>query len=199
MKLKTMLAVFDEISRIVADPMPRRRAFRLAIGTVVGSTVAAALPRRLTAPGNLECENRGLAYGCKPNTTGGTCCGNCSDGHVWATSSVFAHVARPATLCAFRHQSAAASSAAVKKRVCAELKSMVFVAARQTRTAAKGRYTAAQIRSFRYVANTLVMARTAVALATSLNVVVPALATTDVALKAKYVAVLTWAMSDAAI
>ena len=64
---------FDETARILATPMPRRKAFRLIAGALTAAVVAAIGSRPVSAqcpPGQTVCGKGKNAICCPPNT----CC-----------------------------------------------------------------------------------------------------------------------------
>jgi hypothetical protein len=70
-----MDTLFDEVSRILAQPKPRRATLRLVVGTAVTAAVGAVLPGSALAWNTVKCGNNTCAAGqvcCNP--TLGACC-----------------------------------------------------------------------------------------------------------------------------
>ena len=71
-----MGALFDDLARLVAIPMPRRQACRLIGGTLVGSLVTGLWPGRVWAVKNCGGYTCGDNDDCCPaaQSGSGTCC-----------------------------------------------------------------------------------------------------------------------------
>jgi len=72
--------LFDDVSRIVASTMPRRRALRLLIGVLAGGQLVLQRPRRARADDECHEHDHDHTVQCAPHKfcrTGQTCC---SDG-----------------------------------------------------------------------------------------------------------------------
>lgn len=77
-----MAELFDELSRIVASPMPRRQGLRLIGSALVGAVLA---PLGFAVADDLPCERPHETCGHGVNSCSGgkccksdfTCCGNC--------------------------------------------------------------------------------------------------------------------------
>jgi hypothetical protein len=86
-----MDSLFDEVSRILAQPRPRRSTLRIVIGTAAGAAIGAILPGQALAWAPIPCGHNpitGQPVSCSPdqgmmccNSTTGTCCqqGHCLD------------------------------------------------------------------------------------------------------------------------
>lgn len=82
-----MSALIDDISRVIASPVSRRRAFKMVSGAVGGALLASLglgrAARALGDEGDPGCPNHGVWCGGKCYPKGTPCCGGsyCDDDH----------------------------------------------------------------------------------------------------------------------
>lgn len=76
-----MSALIDDISRVIASPISRRRAFKMVSGAVGGAVLAslgwgrAAHAMGMDGPANPPCDKHGVLCGGKCYPPGYSCCG----------------------------------------------------------------------------------------------------------------------------